>query len=192
MKRNIIIILLIVLAGACTTQKQSEKFYSEKEYWYKVQNIIDSLSKVKTSQKDSIIIREKEVIEVPINTLIEADCDSVKDFRQKIKSGNLSILVELKNGKLRVEVDKDSTQILYWRDRFYKSEREKDSILIVNKNQVSDTVTVDKSESEKETVIIDVPWYKKLLSDLWFILFCVLFILWVLGITPMFLIKKLI
>lgn len=175
------IIFLFVMA--CTTQKQKERFYSEKEYRSQIQKTIDSLNHIRTKESDSIKEKEIQIIQVPYEIQVEADCDSSK-FNQTFTSGDTSVELKIINGKLMLKLKKDSTQILYWKDRFYKSEREKDSILIVNKIEKVDSSSAEKVESSKEIIKTDVPWYKKLLSNLWFILFWILFILWTFGITP--------
>lgn len=105
MKRLITIIILATTISSCVTQKRCNEKFPPNE---KTETVIE--------YRDSII-EVKVPVNIPGQVIYLASdlkCDSagiVRDFKLKEKKGNVTAIVEVKDGKLTVECKTDSLEM---------------------------------------------------------------------------------
>ncbi len=140
-------------------------------------------------KKDSIVyvnkyktdtIRTEKIVRVtePVYTEVKIPCDSLK-YSSSFDNGKVRYKIIKEKGEVKVIFQKESLTNTY-KSEYEKTTQKYDSISKVLK---------DIKNSSKE--VVTQTFWQKLVSNLWFALFVLFFILWLFGVTPKFLISKL-
>ena len=160
MKKLIVLVLITIFAFSCTTRKVE-----------KVEEKIVYVDKVK---KDSVFINKEIIKTDTIFNEILVDCDSTS-FSQKFGDSSSNIKIVKEKGKVLIKYVKSPTETKY--EKIY-----------VEKGEKKDSIVSEKSikiiKNQKTTFLDNV------LNNIYKVGFFVILILWVLGITPRFLIGK--
>lgn len=160
MKKLIIMFLIVFLTFSCTTRKVEKE--NEK---------IVYVDKVK---KDSIFINKEIIKTDTIFNEILVDCDSTS-FSQNFGDSNSNIKIVKEKGKVLIKYVKSPTETVY--EKIYVEKEIKKDSVFSEKN-----IKVIK---ENKTTFLD-----NVLNNIYKIAFFVLLVLWILGITPKFIISK--
>ena len=160
MKKLIVLVLITIFAFSCTTRKVD-----------KVEEKIVYVDKVK---KDSIFINKEIIKTDTIFNEILVDCDSTY-FSQKFGDKNSNIKIVKEKGKVLIKYVKSPTETKY--EKIYVEKENKKDSVFSEKN-----IKVIK---ENKTTFLD-----NVLNNIYKIAFFVLLVLWILGITPKFIISK--
>ena len=158
---------ILLLLFSCNTQKKvTEKIVKK-----------DSIIYVTKLKVDTVKITETKTISEPVNNDIVIPCDSLK-YYQELASGKTRIIIKKEKGSVRIVYKKDSTE---------NSNKE----TIQSSFQKNDSIQNTKSEvsSTSETIVQKTFW-QKITSDVWRLLFFSILILWIIGITPGFILRK--
>ena len=158
---------ILLLLFSCNTQKKvTEKIVKK-----------DSIIYVTKLKVDTVKITETKTISEPVNNDVVIPCDSLK-YYQELASGKTRIIIKKEKGSVRIVYKKDSTE---------NSNKE----TIQSSFQKNDSIQNTKSEvsSTSETIVQKTFW-QKITSDVWRLLFFSILILWLIGITPGFIIRK--
>jgi len=166
--KYLVLILTIIVFNSCQTQKKViEKIVTK-----------DSLIYVTKYKTDSIKIIERDTITVPFNNYIQIDCDSTK-FEQTLNTGKSNLNIKKEKGKVFINYNQE---ILVNK---YKSLYEQSLIKIDSISKIKNT-----SLESTKTIIKETFW-QSLLSNIWKLLFFIVFILWIFNITPINILLKL-
>ena len=160
MKKLIVLVLITIFAFSCTTRKVD-----------KVEEKIVYVDKVK---KDSVFINKEVLKTDTLYNEILVDCDSTS-FSQNFGDSKSNIKVVKEKGKVLIKYVKSPSETVY--EKIY-----------VEKGEKKDSIVSEKSIKiikKKKTTFLD-----KVLNNIYKVGFFVILILWVLGITPRFLIGK--
>ena len=160
MKKLITIFLIIFLTFSCTTRKVEKE--NEK---------IVYVDKIK---RDSIFINKEIIKTDTIFNEILVDCDSTS-FSQSFGDSKSNIRIVKENGKVLIKYVKTPSETVY--EKIY-----------VEKEEKKDSVVLDKSTKvikENKTTFLE-----NVMNNIYKIGFFVTFILWIFGITPKFIIGK--
>ena len=160
MKKLIVLVLITIFAFSCTTRKVD-----------KVEEKIVYVDKVK---KDSIFINKEIIKTDTIFNEILVDCDSTS-FSQKFGDSSSNIKIVKEKGKVLIKYVKSPSETIY-KNVYVEKEEKKDSVI-----------------SEKNTKIIKenrISFLDSVLKNIYKIGFFITLILWVFGITPKFIIGK--
>ena len=160
MKKLIVLVLITIFAFSCTTRKVEKE--NEK---------IVYVDKVK---KDSIFINKEIIKTDTIFNEILVDCDSTS-FSQNFGDSNSNIKIVKEKGKVLIKYVKSPTETVY--EKIYVEKEIKKDSVFSEKN-----IKVIK---ENKTTFLD-----NVLNNIYKIAFFVLLVLWILGITPKFIISK--
>lgn len=160
MKKLIIMFLIVFLTFSCTTRKVEKE--NEK---------IVYVDKVK---KDSIFINKEIIKTDTIFNEILVDCDSTS-FSQNFGDSDSNIKIVKEKGKVLIKYVKSPTETVY--EKIYAEKEIKKDSVFSEKN-----IKVIK---ENKTTFLD-----NVLNNIYKIAFFVLLVLWILGITPKFIISK--
>ena len=157
----------LFLFFSCNTQKRVKEKIVKK----------DSIIYVTKLKVDTVKITETKTISEPVNNDVVIPCDSLK-YYQELASGKTRIIIKKEKGSVRIVYKKDSTE---------NSNKE----TIQSSFQKNDSIQNTKSEvsSTSETIVQKTFW-QKITSDVWRLLFFSILILWLIGITPGFIIRK--
>lgn len=164
MKANYIFLSLLLL-NSCVTKKEITKNEVKKDS-------INIENKKTITSKDYSEI--KKFISEPFKTELNIVCDST-DFNQSLSSGKNSYNITKEKGKVKIVFEKDSSSIICQNQ--YK-------VLLEENNSLKTQINSFKETNNEQVV------KKPFFANLWQILFFIVFILWILGITPIFIIKK--
>ena len=158
---------ILLLLFSCNTQKKvTEKIVKK-----------DSIIYVTKLKVDTVKITETKTISEPVNNDIVIPCDSLK-YYQELASGKTRIIIKKEKGLVR---------IIYKKDPSESSNKE----VYKNSVQKNDSIKVTKSEtSTKNKIVLKKTFWQKITSDIWRLLFFSILILWVIGITPGLIIRK--
>ena len=157
----------LFLFFSCNTQKSVKEKIVKK----------DSIIYVTKLKVDTVKITETKTISEPVNNDIVIPCDSLK-YYQELASGKTRIIIKKEKGSVRIIYKKDSSE------NFNKE-------VYQNSVQKNDSIKVTKSEtSTKNETVIEKTFWQKITSDIWRLLFFSILILWIIGITPGFIIRK--
>ena len=160
MKKLIVLVLIIIFAFSCTTRKVD-----------KVEEKIVYVDKVK---KDSIFINKEIIKTDTIFNEILVDCDSTS-FSQKFGDSSSNIKIVKEKGKVLIKYVKSPSETKY--EKIYiEKENKKDSVFSEKNIKVI---------KENKTTFLD-----NVLNNIYKIAFFVLLVLWILGITPKFIISR--
>lgn len=154
-----VFILIILTLTSCGSSKSTYKKYSN-----------DSVVYVEKLFHDTIILKEKEIVSEPVYNEVQIPCDSTY-FATKYSSGGVKYKIIKEKGEVKVIFEKDSLR-QFEKVLYHKAIRERDSLTKVNKS------FVDKTEVKTSSF-----W-----CVFWKWLFWIIFVLWVLNITPKYLI----
>ena len=160
MKKLITIFLIIFLTFSCTTRKVEKE--NEK---------IVYVDKIK---RDSIFINKEIIKTDTIFNEILVDCDSTS-FSQSFGDSKSNIRIVKENGKVLIKYVKSPSETKY--EKIY-----------IEKEEKKDSVVLDKSTKvikENKTTFLE-----NVMNNIYKIGFFVTFILWIFGITPKFIIGK--
>ena len=160
MKKLITIFLIIFLTFSCTTRKVEKE--NEK---------IVYVDKIK---RDSIFINKEVLKTDTLYNEIMVDCDSTK-LSQSFGDSKSNIRIVKENGKVLIKYVKTPSETVY--EKIY-----------VEKEEKKDSVVLDKSTKvikENKTTFLE-----NVMNNIYKIGFFVTFILWIFGITPKFIIGK--
>ena len=160
MKKLITIFLIIFLTFSCTIRKVEKE--NEK---------IVYVDKIK---RDSIFINKEIIKTDTIFNEILVDCDSTS-FSQSFGDSKSNIRIVKENGKVLIKYVKTPSETVY--EKIY-----------VEKEEKKDSVVLDKSTKvikENKTTFLE-----NVINNIYKIGFFVTFILWIFGITPKFIIGK--
>ena len=160
MKKLITIFLIIFLTFSCTIRKVEKE--NEK---------IVYVDKIK---RDSIFINKEIIKTDTIFNEILVDCDSTS-FSQSFGDSKSNIRIVKENGKVLIKYVKTPSETVY--EKIY-----------VEKEEKKDSVVLDKSTKvikENKTTFLE-----NVMNNIYKIGFFVTFILWIFGITPKFIIGK--
>ena len=160
MKKLIIMFLIVFLTFSCTTRKVEKE--NEK---------IVYVDKIK---RDSIFINKEIIKTDTIFNEILVDCDSTS-FSQNFGDSNSNIKIVKEKGKVLIKYVKSPTETVY--EKIYVEKEIKKDSVFSEKN-----IKVIK---ENKTTFLD-----NVLNNIYKIAFFVLLVLWILGITPKFIISK--
>lgn len=157
----------LFLFFSCNTQKRVKEKIVKK----------DSIIYVTKLKVDTVKITETKTISEPVNNDVVIPCDSLK-YYQELASGKTRIIIKKEKGSVRIVYKKDSTE---------NSNKE----TIQSSFQKNDSIQNTKSEvsSTSETIVQKTFW-QKITSDVWRLLFFSILILWIIGITPGFILRK--
>lgn len=157
----------LFLFFSCNTQKRVKEKIVKK----------DSIIYVTKLKVDAVKITETKTISEPVNNDVVIPCDSLK-YYQELASGKTRIIIKKEKGSVRIVYKKDSTE---------NSNKE----TIQSSFQKNDSIQNTKSEvsSTSETIVQKTFW-QKITSDVWRLLFFSILILWLIGITPGLIIRK--
>lgn len=157
----------LFLFFSCNTQKRVKEKIVKK----------DSIIYVTKLKVDAVKITETKTISEPVNNDVVIPCDSLK-YYQELASGKTRIIIKKEKGSVRIVYKKDSTE---------NSNKE----TIQSSFQKNDSIQNTKSEvsSTSETIVQKTFW-QKITSDVWRLLFFSILILWIIGITPGFILRK--
>ena len=160
MKKLITIFLIIFLTFSCTTRKVEKE--NEK---------IVYVDKIK---RDSIFINKEIIKTDTIFNEILVDCDSTS-FSQKFGDSSSNIKIVKEKGKVLIKYVKSPSETKY--EKIYiEKEIKKDSVFS-EKNI--------KIVKESKTTFLE-----NIMNNIYKIGFFVILVLWILGITPKFIISK--
>ena len=160
MKKLIVLVLITIFAFSCTTRKVD-----------KVEEKIVYVDKVK---KDSVFINKEVLKTDTLYNEILVDCDSTS-FSQNFGDSKSNIKVVKEKGKVLIKYVKSPSETIY--EKIY-----------VEKGEKKDSIVSEKSIKiikDQKTTFLD-----NVLNNIYKVGFFVILILWVLGITPRFLIGK--
>ena len=160
MKKLIVLVLITIFAFSCTTRKVE-----------KVEEKIVYVDKVK---KDSVFINKEVLKTDTLYNEILVDCDSTS-FSQNFGDSKSNIKVVKEKGKVLIKYVKSPSETIY--EKIY-----------VEKGEKKDSIVSEKSIKiikDQKTTFLD-----NVLNNIYKVGFFVILILWVLGITPRFLIGK--
>ena len=160
MKKLITIFLIIFLTFSCTTRKVEKE--NEK---------IVYVDKIK---RDSIFINKEVLKTDTLYNEILVDCDSTS-FSQNFGDSKSNIKIVKEKGKVLIKYVKTPSETVY--EKIY-----------VEKEEKKDSVVLDKSTKvikENKTTFLE-----NVMNNIYKIGFFVTFILWIFGITPKFIIGK--
>lgn len=160
MKKLIIMFLIVFLTFSCTTRKVEKE--NEK---------IVYVDKIK---RDSIFINKEIIKTDTIFNEILVDCDSTS-FSQNFGDSDSNIKIVKEKGKVLIKYVKSPTETVY--EKIYVEKEIKKDSVFSEKN-----IKVIK---ENKTTFLD-----NVLNNIYKIAFFVLLVLWILGITPKFIISK--
>ena len=160
MKKLIVLVLITIFAFSCTTRKVD-----------KAEEKIVYVDKVK---KDSIFINKEIIKTDTIFNEILVDCDSTS-FSQKFGDSSSNIKIVKEKGKVLIKYVKSPTETKY--EKIYVEKEIKKDSVFSEKN-----IKVIK---ENKTTFLD-----NVLNNIYKIAFFVLLVLWILGITPKFIIGR--
>ena len=152
--------LIVFLTFSCTTRKVEKE--NEK---------IVYVDKIK---RDSIFINKEIIKTDTIFNEILVDCDSTS-FSQNFGDSNSNIKIVKEKGKVLIKYVKSPTETVY--EKIYVEKEIKKDSVFSEKN-----IKVIK---ENKTTFLD-----NVLNNIYKIAFFVLLVLWILGITPKFIISK--
>ena len=152
--------LITIFAFSCTTRKVD-----------KVEEKIVYVDKVK---KDSIFINKEIIKTDTIFNEILVDCDSTS-FSQKFGDKNSNIKIVKEKGKVLIKYVKSPTETKY--EKIYVEKKIKKDSVVLDKNT--------KIVKESKTTFLE-----NIMNNIYKIGFFVILMLWVLGITPRFIISK--
>lgn len=157
----------LLLFFSCSTQKRVKEKIVKK----------DSIISVTKLKIDTVKITETKTISEPVNNDVVIPCDSL-NYYQELASGKTRIIIKKEKGLVRIVYKKDSTE---------NSNKE----TIQSSFQKNDSIQNTKSEvsSTSETIVQKTFW-QKITSDVWRLLFFSILILWIIGITPGFILRK--
>lgn len=165
--KKLISLCLILILVSCNLRKKVTEVHEKK----------DSLVYVTKLKTDTIRIIETKIVSEPVNNDIVIPCDSLK-YYQELASGKTRIIIKKEKGSVR---------IIYKKDPSESSNKE----VYKNSVQKNDSIKVTKSEtSTKNETVIEKTFWQKITSDIWRLLFFSILILWLIGITPGFIIRK--
>ena len=157
----------LLLIFSCNTQKRVEEKIVKK----------DSIIYVTKLKVDTVKITETKTISEPVNNDVVIPCDSL-NYYQELASGKTRIIIKKEKGSVR---------IIYKKDPSESSNKE----VYKNSVQKNDSIKATKSEtSTKNETVIEKTFWQKITSDIWKLLFFSILILWLIGITPGFIIRK--
>ena len=160
MKKLIIVFLIIFLTFSCTTRKV------EKEN--------EKIVYVDIIKRDSVFINKEVLKTDTLYNEILVDCDSTS-FSQNFGDSKSNIKVVKEKGKVLIKYVKSPSETIY--EKIY-----------VEKGEKKDSIVSEKSIKiikDQKTTFLD-----NVLNNIYKVGFFVILILWVLGITPRFLIGK--
>ena len=160
MKKLIVLVLITIFAFSCTTRKVD-----------KVEEKIVYVDKVK---KDSIFINKEIIKTDTIFNEILVDCDSTS-FSQKFGDSSSNIKIVKEKGKVLIKYVKSPTETKY--EKIYVEKKIKKDSVVLDKNT--------KIVKESKTTFLE-----NIMNNIYKIGFFVILMLWVLGITPRFIISK--
>lgn len=162
-----ILITILLTSGtwSCVSKKEVTKNTDKKDSI----NIETNKVRIDTIYKERIV----QMFE-PIYNEVEIPCDSTK-FNQSFKSGKTSYKIIKERGQVKIVFKKDSSNLIC--ENQYKVLYRENAAL---KSKIS---SLDKTFSKE---VVKKPFF----ANLWQILFFIIFVLWILGITPKFLISK--
>ena len=160
MKKLIVLVLITIFAFSCTTRKVE-----------KVEEKIVYVDKVK---KDSVFINKEVLKTDTLYNEILVDCDSTS-FSQNFGDSKSNIKVVKEKGKVLIKYVKSPSETIY--EKIYVERGEKKDSIVSEKSI--------KIIKEQKTTFLD-----KVLNNIYKVGFFVILILWVSGITPRFLIVK--
>ena len=152
--------LIVFLTFSCTTRKVEKE--NEK---------IVYVDKIK---RDSIFINKEIIKTDTIFNEILVDCDSTS-FSQNFGDSDSNIKIVKEKGKVLIKYVKSPTETVY--EKIYVEKEIKKDSVFSEKN-----IKVIK---ENKTTFLD-----NVLNNIYKIAFFVLLVLWILGITPKFIISK--
>ncbi len=158
---------ILLLLFSCNTQKKvTEKIVKK-----------DSIIYVTKLKVDTVKITETKTISEPVNNDVVIPCDSLK-YYQELASGKTRIIIKKEKGSVRIVYKKDSTE-------------NSNKKTIQSSFQKNDSIqnTKSKVSSTSETIVQKTFW-QKITSDVWRLLFFSILILWIIGITPGFILRK--
>ena len=160
MKKLIVLVLITIFAFSCTTRKVE-----------KVEEKIVYVDKVK---KDSIFINKEIIKTDTIFNEILVDCDSTS-FSQKFGDSSSNIKIVKEKGKVLIKYVKSPTETVY--EKIYVEKEEKKDSVVLDKNT--------KIVKESKTTFLE-----NIMNNIYKIGFFVILVLWILGITPKFIIGR--
>lgn len=160
MKKLIIAFLIIFLTFSCTTRKV------EKEN--------EKIVYVDIIKRDSVFINKEVLKTDTLYNEILVDCDSTS-FSQKFGDSSSNIKIVKEKGKVLIKYVKSPTETKY--EKIYVEKEIKKDSVFSEKN-----IKVIK---ENKTTFLD-----NVLDNIYKIAFFVLLVLWILGITPKFIISR--
>jgi len=164
MKKTSLIFTCLILAS-CVTKKEVTKETDKK----------DSINTETNKVRIDTIFKDRVIHETEFFTNeILIPCDSAK-FSQSIKSGKTSYKIVKEKGQVKVVFKRDSSTSIC--ENQYK-------VLTIENNSLKSKISSLNQTQTKEVV------KKPFFANLWQILFFVILILWILGITPKFIISK--
>jgi hypothetical protein len=158
--KNIIIVSLLFFAS-CKTSKDISKNEIKK----------DSLVYVNKVKIDSIFIKEKIEIEKPTINEVSLKCDSTS-FNQSFRNGGLNYSIIKDKEKIRFVIKTD-TITKFVKDSYVSKMNNKDSLQRV-------VTKIEKIEISNQKP----SFVQTLFSNFWKVAFWTIFVLWILGITP--------
>ena len=160
MKKLITIFLIIFLTFSCTTRKVEKE--NEK---------IVYVDKIK---RDSIFINKEIIKTDTIFNEILVDCDSTS-FSQSFGDSKSNIKIIKEKGKVLIKYVKSPSETIY-KNIYVEKEEKRDSV-VSEKN-----IKVIK---ENKTTFLE-----NILNNIYKVGFFIIFVLWIFGITPKFIINK--
>ena len=157
----------LFLFFSCNTQKSVKEKIVKK----------DSIIYVTKLKVDTVKITETKTISEPVNNDVVIPCDSL-NYYQELASGKTRIIIKKEKGSVRIVYKKDSTE-------------NSNKKTIQSSFQKNDSIKATKSETTKKNeTVIEKTFWQKITSDIWKLLFFSILILWLIGITPGFIIRK--
>lgn len=164
-----IIILALIFFSSCKTT----------EYITKVETKVDTV-RIEKSIIDTVFHERKIEITKPIHTKVFLPCDETKGSGGS-KSGDSSAnwTYDAEKGGYNVE--------LYCAEQINRLDSINRVLTIENNAYKSSISTTD---SKKETVKENTSFWAKIMKEIWKVLFFVILVLWLFGITPKYILKK--
>lgn len=129
--------------------------------------------------RDSIVVEKESIVYDSFYTEVEVDCNDLKPSSTKVG-----------DSKSKLDVKKDSTGKVVIRYIRGPIEQKIEKVYI-EKESTKDSVVSDKKTSIKETVIEQTFW-QKIKNNFYQYGFYLVLVLWIIGLTPMKLIRKII
>lgn len=160
MKKLIFIFLISTLIFSCTTRKVGV----EKEKIVYVDKI----------KRDSIFINKEVLKTDTLYNEIMVDCDSTK-LSQSFGDSKSNIKIVKENGKVLIKYVKTPSKTVY--EKIYVEKEEKKDSVVLDKNI--------KTVKENKTTFLE-----NIMNNIYKIGFFVMLVLWMLGITPKFIISR--